>query len=139
MAHAPKPVGIGIDVTPLSSRLCSASLVYKSGSPSVTPSVISNALGFRSTPTVVAEDDNNPGALVMGEAAKKAISRELASRDNKGEVMAGRNALSKLHAGDDKDALAFFGHLKELAAEASGVGMKVRGCVFGGSKLTSAE
>mmetsp|Transcript_15503 Transcript_15503/g.31617 ORF Transcript_15503/g.31617 Transcript_15503/m.31617 type:complete len:490 (+) Transcript_15503:92-1561(+) len=121
---APKSVAVGVDVSPGFSRLCTASLVYKSGLPSVTPSVISNALGFRSTPTVVAPDESDADAFIVGEAAKKALTRVGANGENKGEVLESANVLAKMKGGDDKDALTFFAHLKELAAEASGVGMK---------------
>ena len=111
---APKSVAVGVDVSPGFSRLCTASLVYKSGLPSVTPSVISNALGFRSTPTVVAPDESDADAFIVGEAAKKALTRVGANGENKGEVLESANVLAKMKGGDDKDALTFFAHLKEV-------------------------
>ncbi|GMI07650.1 hypothetical protein TrVE_jg13124 [Triparma verrucosa] len=121
-----KNVAVGIHVGGSYTRLSTAAFVLSTAGNAfnVTPSVISNSLGSRSTPSIVTDDANTEGAVVIGEAAKKNAMREGSNADNKGEVVKGRSFVKKLAEGDNSDSLHFFGHLKELAAEASGVGMK---------------
>ncbi|GMI16050.1 hypothetical protein TrLO_g1424 [Triparma laevis f. longispina] len=121
-----KNVAVGIHVGPSYTRLSTAAFVLSTtgNAFNVTPSVVSNALGSRSTPSIVTVDANTEGAVVIGEAAKKNVMRESSNADNKGEVVKTNSYLKKLSNGDNADSLHFFGMLKELAAETSGVGMK---------------
>lgn len=67
---------------------------------------------------VVTEED---GGFVVGSAALKAVLRSKSNPENKGTVLPSSSIMSNLNT---KESDAFFAHLRDLAAEASGLGLK---------------
>ena len=67
---------------------------------------------------VVCEED---GGFVVGSAALKAAMRSKASSENKGSVLPASSIINNLNS---KESDAFFAHLRDLAANASGLGLK---------------
>ena len=120
-------VTVGISLGSSHARVSVSSLVSSSPSSfSIGSSVVSNSLGSRCTPCLAAQDGEAATAFIVGEAAKKAITRSEASRENKGEVFS-RHSVLRSSARSSSALDAFFAHLLDLAAETSGLGVKQSG------------
>lgn len=114
-----KPVNVGISLGSSYARVTISSLVPSTSSSfSFNTSVLSNDLGDRYTPMVVCEENGN---YVVGSAALKSTLRDKASSSNKGSVLPSASVLNNLNTPESN---AFFAHLRDLAANASGLGLK---------------
>ncbi|KAL7495343.1 hypothetical protein ACHAWT_004108 [Skeletonema menzelii] len=131
-------IPIGIDLGSLHARVAIGNVSYQNV-PSTgntdtrpLPNVISNAQGSRYTLALVGsdkisgeEDNNSDVRHIFGEAARRALAREkkpTISKDPSSMVRELVKSSSSVDGGDDNKssaAAAFFGHLADLACDAS--------------------
>lgn len=132
-------IPIGIDLGSLHARVAIGNVSHHNA-PSTgntdtrpLPNVISNAQGSRYTLALVGsekmgeEEDNNSDSVrhIFGEAARRALAREkkpTISKDSSSMVRELVKSSSSIDGGDDNKssaATAFFGHLADLACDAS--------------------